>query len=185
MNRDRILIEADFNLLLAWLDPDRDAAGEKYEAIRRSLVKFFACRGCYEAEDLAVETIWRVASKAQKLRETYVGDPALYFYGVGQNVYHEWLRESRRGHPDPPPPPPERDDLALDCLDECLAGLPADSRELVVEYYRGEGRAKIKNREKRARTLGITLNALRIRACHIRASLRRCVAECVRQGAAG
>jgi len=184
MNRDRTIDEEDFNRLLEWLNPDREAACAKYATIYRNLVKFFTCRGCYEAEKCADDTIDRVIPKVQKIRETYVEDPALYFYGVAKNILHEWLRESRRAPPEPPPPP-ERDDPGLDCLDECLAHLPADSRELVIEYSRDEGRAKIKNREKWARKLGITMNALRIRACNIRASLRRCVAECVRQGAAG
>ena len=172
--------EDDFNRLLEWLDPDREAACAKYNTTYRNIVKFLACRGCYEAEDCADVTFNRVAEQAQRLREKNVR-PALYFYGVAKNVFYEWLRKSRHA-PSDPPPPPERDDLALDCLDECLAGLTADSRELVVEYYRDEGRAKIKNREKLARKLGITMNALRIRACNIRASLRGCVAECVRRG---
>jgi DNA-directed RNA polymerase specialized sigma24 family protein len=175
--------EEDFNRLLQWLDPDHEAACVKYNTIHRNLVKFFACRGCYEAEDCADRTFNRVVPQVQRLSETNA-EPGRYLYGVAKNIFREWLRESRRTPPDPPPPL-ERDDLALDCLDECLAGLPADSRELVVEYYRGEGREKIRNREKWARKLGITMNALRIRACNIRASLRACVAECVRQGASG
>jgi DNA-directed RNA polymerase specialized sigma24 family protein len=158
MNKENTIDEDDFNRLLEWLNPDRNAASAKYLALRRSLVKFFTCRGCFEA------------------------DPALYFYGVARNVYNEWLRKHRP--PPDPPPAPERDDLALDCLDECLARLPVESRTLVVEYYRDEGGAKIKSRKSQARSLGITVNALRIKACHVRASLRGCIAECVGRAAA-
>jgi DNA-directed RNA polymerase specialized sigma24 family protein len=173
--------EEDFNRLLEWLDPEREAACAKYSIIYRNIVKFFACRGCHEAEDCADETFNRVTARVRELREREV-NPPLYFYGVAKNVFREWLRKSRRARP-APPPPPERDDLALDCLDKCLAELAGESRETVVGYYRGEGRARIRSRESLARALGITLNALRVRACNLRAALRDCVAECVRRGA--
>ncbi|HEX8501095.1 MAG TPA: hypothetical protein VF659_10950 [Pyrinomonadaceae bacterium] len=178
--------EENFNRLLAWLDPDREAAGERYEAIRRGLVKMFACRGCYEAEDLAGKTLDRVASKSEKVVAEYGpgDDPALYIYAVGKYVYQEWLREKRRAAPEPPPEAAGHDEVRLACLDGCLERLPPEGRGLVVEYYRDSGRARIEHRQEVARRLGIGMNALRIRACNLRASLRRCVADCVARAAA-
>src|SRR5947209_6617862 len=37
-----------FDRLLAWLNPDREQAGQRYEEIRRRLIKIFARRGCSE-----------------------------------------------------------------------------------------------------------------------------------------
>ncbi|HEY7785163.1 MAG TPA: hypothetical protein VIB00_10575, partial [Pyrinomonadaceae bacterium] len=61
MNKDWVLTQESFDALLHWLDPQRDRAGLRYEEIRRSLIKIFACRGCAEPEDLADETINRVS----------------------------------------------------------------------------------------------------------------------------
>ena len=52
------ILETDrlaFDRLLVWLDPDRDAAGRKYEAIRARLIKVLSYRGCREAEEIADE----------------------------------------------------------------------------------------------------------------------------------
>ena len=46
-----------FDRFLFWLDPNREEAAIKYEAIRRKLIKIFTCRGCIDAEDLADVTI--------------------------------------------------------------------------------------------------------------------------------
>ena len=53
-------------MLLEWLDPNLDLAGEKYEEIRRGLIKIFGYRGCSDAEGLADETINRVARAASR-----------------------------------------------------------------------------------------------------------------------
>jgi len=49
---------------------------------------------------------------------------------------------------------------------------------LVVEYYRDAGREKIERRRNIAGRLGITMNALGIRACRIRRSLEVRVEAC-------
>src|SRR5207244_12800629 len=50
-------------------------------------------RGCMAAEDLADETINRVAARIGNVARDYEGDPASYFYGVCQNVHFEYLRK--------------------------------------------------------------------------------------------
>jgi hypothetical protein len=65
------------------------------------------------------------------------------------------------------------------CLEECLGVLSVDNRELVIQYYQDERQAKIDRRKLLARRLGIAPNALRIRACRIRASLLKCVENCL------
>ena len=93
MKKDWILTGESFDLLLAWLDSDRELAGEKYEQIRRGLIKIFVCRGCREAEDLADETIKRVSSKINEIAPNFIGkfeEKVRYFYGVGKKVQLEY-----------------------------------------------------------------------------------------------
>jgi DNA-directed RNA polymerase specialized sigma24 family protein len=188
MNREQNITQEDFDRLLAWLGPDspddRERAGQRYEAIRRRLIVIFTCRGCREAEDLADETINRVIIKLPEILDAYVGDPALYFYGVAQKVHLEYLRKRPPTHAvlQPLPAPVEEEDdgeREYECLEECIGRLPAASRELVLEYYAAEKKAKIERRKKLAERLGIALNALRIRAHRIRAALLQCVQNCV------
>jgi RNA polymerase sigma factor (sigma-70 family) len=181
MGNGRHLDQESFDTLLGWLNQDRELAARKYEEIRRRLIKIFTCRGCVEAEDLADETFDRVTRKAREVARTYVGDPALYFYGVAHNVHLEHLRGKFR-RPLPAIEPQvrvEESEPEYECLEECLRRLTRDDRELVLQYYQEEKRAKIENRKHLARQLGIAINALRIRAYKIRVILQQCVQECV------
>jgi hypothetical protein len=63
MVKRRTLTEESFESLLSWLAPERESAGRRYEDIRQALVKIFTWRGIPEAEDMADETINRVAQK--------------------------------------------------------------------------------------------------------------------------
>lgn len=178
------LTQAQFDDLLAWLDPDRNVAALRYEKIRLRLIRILACRGCWEAESLADETIDRVSAKVQWLLVNYVGDPTLYFYGVAQNVFKEYLRRKPR---ETFPPMLSGDDNSdqneqeHSCLTACMDHLSAENTNLVMNYYEGEKQAKISNRKRLADELGITLDALRIRAHRIRRELRKCVLQCLEQ----
>ena len=175
--------QAAFDQLLTWLDPDRDQAARKYEAIRARLIKIFTCRACLTPEDLADETIDRVILKQSELVGNYVGDPALYFYGVASNVLHEYFRVK----PVPEPPIATHSSIeseqSYECLDHCMEQLPARTRQLILDYYSDEAESKIQHRKKLAATLGIPLNALRIKTCRIRESLFQCVQECLKRQA--
>jgi RNA polymerase sigma factor (sigma-70 family) len=168
-----------FDTFLDWLSVDREQAGKKYEEIRRKLIKLFTCRGCTVAEDLADETINRVTKKVHEIKDTYVGDPANYFYGVAHNVHLEYLRKRAEAVPPPPPQPSDDIEQEYECLEQCMQTLPPQNRELVLQYYQEEKRAKIDHRRKLAHNLGIELNALRIRAHRIRASLQDCMRQCL------
>lgn len=177
MNKERTITQEAFDSLLAWLDPERERAGEKYEAIRRRLITIFTCRGCSAAEDLADETINRVAAKAQELMNNYVGDPALYFYGVANKVRMEYFH--RKPAALVPLPAPETDEREYDCLEQCMGELSPENRQLVLNYYREDKQARIESRKALAERMGIALNALRIRAHRIRLALQQCVEECM------
>src|SRR5687768_2284670 len=96
MIKSSSLTQQNLDNLLLWLDHDRDTAGVKYEKIRRTLIKIFAARQCHQPEDLADETLSRVARKADELATTYNGEPANFFYGVAKNVHREYLRQVAR-----------------------------------------------------------------------------------------
>ena len=128
----------------------------------------------------------RVTQKMPTLAEGYTGDPALYFYGVAHKVHLEYVR--RKPAPAPPPLPTESSDeieRESDCLERCMRQLTADNRELLMQYYQEEKRAKINQRKQLAEQLGIALNALRIRAYRIRATPQQCVPHCLEQSVAG
>lgn len=179
MNKDWVLTQESFDAMLAWLDSNREQAGQKYEDIRRRLIKIFTCRGCCEPEDLADETINRVSRRLSDIESEFVGDPVRYFYGVANKVHLEYLR----GKPIPPPPrsveTSEEIEREYECLERCIQKLTPGNRELVLQYYQEEKRAKIDHRKILAEQFGIALNALRIRAHRIRTSLQKCVQNCV------
>ncbi len=177
MSRERTITQESFDILLTWLDNDRDKAGQKYETIRNRLIKIFTCRGCNEAEDLADETINRVTIKAKEMVHNYVGEPALFFYGVAQKVYLESLRKksSQTELPYNLALTEEEPDDMQEYLKRCLAKLEPDQRELVIEYYQSSKQSKIDHRKELAEQFGIAVNALRIRAHRIRNMLQKCV----------
>jgi DNA-directed RNA polymerase specialized sigma24 family protein len=184
MNKESVLTQESFEALLNWLAPQREEAGKKYEDIRRRLIKIFACRGCSEPEDLADESINRVISKLKEIEETFQGDPALYFYGVANKVHLEYLRRPTT----PPMPLPREDSESIEkeyaCLEKCVQKLTPANRELVLQYYQEEKRAKIEHRKLLADRFGIALNALRIRAHRIRTTLQQCVQSCIQEATA-
>ena len=168
-----------FDYLLAWLNPDRDQAGRRYEEIRRRLIKIFAGHDCWEPEDLADETMRRVESNVLAVAPDWVNDPALYFYAVARNIRREYAR--RKPPPLPPPTPDveeaERDDA---CLESCMEQLFAtDERSLILEYFQGQGRTKIENRQHLCEQYGLGLNALRIKIHRLLKRLKPCVLDCV------
>lgn len=170
-----------FDALLAWLDPDRECAGQKYEEIRIRLIKIFVRRGCPIAEELADETIDRVIRKVRDLAIDYVGDPALYFCGVAHNVHLEYVKKKADPRPLPPPEPPDVLERNYNCLEHCLREFKEEDHQLILEYYQDEKRAKIDHRKRLAEQRGVPLNTLRMRAHRIRLRLQACVSDCLKQ----
>jgi RNA polymerase sigma factor (sigma-70 family) len=181
-----VLTQEMFDELLAWLNADREQAARKYEDIRGRLIRIFMHRGCTTAEDLADKVINQVARKVHEIRAYYVGDPALYFYGTARNIYSEYCKTLGNVVPVTPEilsaPPVEEFDPSEpehDCLEKCLDGMTARNRELLLEYYSEKEAAKIERHKEMAERLGIAVNALRIRMCRLRASLKECMRECL------
>jgi RNA polymerase sigma factor (sigma-70 family) len=188
------LTQEEFDRLLHWLDSDRSRAGKKYEEIRLSLIKIFTWRGCSDAEGLADETINRVTQNLHRMADTYVGDPALYFYGVAKNLRREQVRQAGRTVPitplvSPSAPPQEQEadeqgddpELQYTCMRECIGRLKPKDRELFLLYYSGEKKSK-NYRKDLAGQMGMTSNALRVRIKRLRTRLQQCIHACVELG---
>ena len=188
MPREIESTDKSFNELLAWLHPEPETAGLIYETLRADLIRIFRWRGCSDPEGMADETIIRVTRKVGEMAASYVGSPTTYFYGVAKNLLHEYDRK-RDINLLPqaeqfilPAPLTEEDDSSerlYECFERCLKRLEARERKLVIQYYDGQGKAKIDGRKRLADKLGIDLNALRVRTRRIRAKLRECIGKCV------
>lgn len=166
--------------VLRLLDVDRERAGARYEEIRRKLVRFFECRGCLHADELADKTIDRVGRRLVEGEHVRHADAGAYFHGVARNILRESWRTRGPGGPAPARPDALETDEALaerrfQCLDACLAALSPEARQLILWYYQTGERVHIEARRDLAGALGICMNALRIRAHRIRARLEACV----------
>jgi DNA-directed RNA polymerase specialized sigma24 family protein len=179
---DRGLTREDLEALLASLDPDPERAGERYEEIRRRLIRLFEWRLCDSPEDLADETINRVA---RQLRAGLVlrSDPYAYFCGVARLLtLEEGRREVRKRRAlelgERPPashPEEEEPDPRLEHLHHCLQVLSRDQQQLVLRYHQDEQR--IQARKQLCQELGIEMNALRIRVHRLRRKIETCIEE--------
>jgi DNA-directed RNA polymerase specialized sigma24 family protein len=199
LKKDWTLNAGAFRQFLIWLDDGVDSAGERYLEMRRRLARYFDRRNCSSPDELADETLNRVARKLEEKGEIVGASPAHYCYIVAKFVFLEFGR--RREHNQTSlddaqgsgrvmpylavPSRPDVDAVAkeklFDCLERCLDKLQPEDRELILDYYRGEQRAKIERRAELAARFGLTLNALSIRACRIRGKLEICVSAYVQR----
>jgi len=186
--------EPAFRKFLQWLDQGIDSNGERYLEMRRRLLRYFDHKHCLASDDLADETLNRVARRLEEQGAITEATPAQYCYIVAKFVFLEYLRQA---HPQAEAseanlssmslahaahPGAEAEEKRMQCLEQCLEKLGADERELILEYYRGGQHEKIRGRRQLAERLALTLNALSIRACRIRTRLEGCVNRCCEEG---
>lgn len=181
-----------FEELLAWLNPDRELAGSIYVDLRDGLVRIFAWNRCNDPEGMADETFDRVARQIHRLRETFEGNPKLFFYGVANNQIKEYHKKVKSFVPiedvdiagsSPEEVDEDNTEMLEECLQTCLQELSAEKRELVLAYYAKEKQAKIDHRTEIARQLGISVQTLRVRLCRIRTALEECIERRLEQQA--
>ena len=196
LREDQGLTSIAFTRLLEWLDDGVDSHGGSYLEMRRRLVLYFDRRNRPAAEELADETLNRAGRTLEKSGRIEITPPARYCYTLARFVLLEDIRRDHRHVPfeEPSPAPGPAawrtpsvpgagddetlDERRLDCLDRCLRDARPEHRDLVIEYYQDTGRQKIDRRRAMAGRLGISMNALGVRACRIRASLETCVEGC-------
>jgi DNA-directed RNA polymerase specialized sigma24 family protein len=180
----------DFELLLERLDADREAAGRKYEDLRRKLIKFFEWNRCWPPEDLTDETLDRVARRVA--REDV--DVPSFAWGVAQHLRQESARRTRRevALPDLPRAAQlsgsddiegelhERllDERRARCLSTCLRRLTRGQRELFLAYYQPCPDPSAL-RQRLAHEAGLSIRGLRVRINRLRERLEGCVWRCV------
>ena len=184
-----------FTRLLQWLDEGADSHGERYLEMRRRLVAYFDRRNRSAPDMLADETFDRVCANARN-GGTHQG------HAAGALLLRRRTLRAARRHPTPPPQravdermgaplaqphracrlttedaDPARQSLA--CLGRCL-GPPENRRSRADRrvHYRDAKRERVNGRRALAAALGITMNALGIRAWRLRASLEACVGAC-------
>lgn len=176
-----------FDRLLDRLDADRARAGERYEELRRTLVRFFQWRGAPFPDEHADETFDRVARRLAG--GIVVANLGGYCYEVARLVALE-VRKNPAARAAVLEPAilaagPAADDEAARrearavCLEECLAALPVEQRTFILEYYRDDQRRRIDRRRLLAERLGLRREALANRAQRLRDRLERCVRTCV------
>ena len=179
-----------FAQLLDCLDADHKRAAEKYEDLRRTLIRYFGWRGAPFPEEHADETFNRLAKKlGEGIQIKNIG---AYAYEVARLVCLEALKAhaGKRApleaikHQAAPAHFPEETaekEMRLACLDDCLAALPTEGRRQIVEYYRDESRDRIDRRRALAEQLGLQREALANRAQRVRDKLEHCVSRCLRK----
>jgi DNA-directed RNA polymerase specialized sigma24 family protein len=193
-----VLTPLAFNRLLRWLDNGVESHGDTYLDMRRRLVSYFDQRGRPSPDELADETLNRIARTLEENGTIPANPPARYCYAVARFVLledlrrreHRYLRLDQTACPDglltkfdTTGHDPERtlavEERRLECVERCLTRLKPEQRELILEYYYADRREKIERRRALAARLRITMNALSIRACRIRGKLESCVGSCL------
>jgi hypothetical protein len=180
--------QEEFRAFLAWLNPDKHKAADEYVRLIQRLQFFFEARhdAASHAAELADLTIDRTIKKLAEEQEVASKDPLRYV----QNVAHYILLEFRKAGltlpltVDPPDPRATANDIQvprMDCLEKCLAELPAEDAELVRKYHLRDESERVRSRQGAAKELGITAGALRVRVFRICRRLAECVADCMKK----
>lgn len=184
------LTASSFQTLLDRLDTDPSAAADKYEELRLKISHLLRWRGCAEshADELADRTLDRVAAKLSA--GEVVENVNAFAAAVARFV---WLEHSRKNKADaagddlpevsidPDLGFLDEPDERMKCLRGCFAGsMNDDDRRLVLGYYDTDADEKATSARKRlADSFGLTINALKVRACRLRMRLEACVNDCV------
>jgi DNA-directed RNA polymerase specialized sigma24 family protein len=160
-----------FERLLLALGADRESAADRYLELRRQLADYFAWQGSEFPDDLADETLNRLARKLDE--GEHIQSPGRFAFGIARHVVREdrrsqatrenVLRKVRQMDARATREPSPGTDVG-----DCLAALDRESRSLITSYYTED------DREALARRFGLSLNALRNRAMRIREKLLLC-----------
>lgn len=198
LKKDWVVTPEAFEKMLRWLDADLEVAGEKYEKVRSKLIKLFKWRNVIPEEEYADITINRVTRRIGESTDVTAENPYSYFHGTALNVIREyWRGQLKHKHTDIDTTDQtafavgdaeeeleRREDEAFEqrrfgCMRECINGLPADTRDMMLSYHHGDN--KKESRKLLSTRLGIDMNVLRIRICRIRDSLKGCVGKCIKR----
>ena len=184
MKKDWVADSQAFEALVEWLNQSGGVGGEggSYVAMHHRLASYFTRKGCRAPEELADEALTRVARRLSEEGSIAGVPPAQYCYIVARFVWLEHLRSPDFAPPtvlgeikDRSLPADEGQERMLASLDDCLARLSPDDRTIILEYYAGATNERIAKRRDLAGRLGLTANALTIKASRLRERLRACM----------
>lgn len=188
-----LITSKSFARLLEWLDEGADSSGQKYLELRQKLVAYFDRKNCLSPDELADETLNRVARRLEEEGKIEIETPAKFCYITARFVFLESLRGQGNKSVSIDEIKAEKitasneseektlKEKMLACLEKCVGELDEINRDLIVKYYYGAERIKIENRRVLAEKLGISSNALTVRACRIRGRLEKCVRKCAKK----
>lgn len=191
-----MLCRETFERLLGWLDSDRAAAAERYSNLHLKLIRFFEWNSADFPEGCADETMDIVARKVNEEHVVCdqhgeeIRNKVGFVLGVGRNVLRT-RRRTEEGRHDPLPddyPAIEGGDWEQACREECIQKIEQSHGgqwQLLCDYY-GSGRGIDERcRNKIAKRLKISRNALTIKICRIKDDLwpefRNCMRECLQK----
>jgi hypothetical protein len=180
--RDWTLSEKRLERLLNALDPeDAGGASERYNRLKERLVLFFEHNTTSDPYRLADVTLDRLAVKLDEVGLT--GREVEYFaLGLARKILLEDARERQRwreflqqlAHPFPKPA------IDHECLERAFQGVTEADRQFLAEYYPSEKPVKglADHRRDLALTLGISYDAIRVRAYNLVRRVSQLYMEC-------
>lgn len=182
-----------FDRLLNYLDADRERAGEKYEDLRRTLIRFFEWRGAPYPEEHADEAFNRIGRKLNEGIE--IKNLSAYSHEVARLMFLETTKgadskrlslESVNVNPVALNTTEEvaEKERRMMCLEDCLRTLPGEGAKLLLEYYKYEKRGQVEKRRALADRFGIRRDALANRVQRLRDKLQYCVSLCLKKKSA-
>ena len=186
MSKTDGLTSKGFEKLLALFSADRDEAGEKYEAARTGLQRFFRFKGCDDTATLADETMDRVAARLEAVEEIVKSNPIAYLLGFASNIVLEYRRKivkEREYQENLHAPLASTDHETMEtesgCLTECMGRLAQNEREMMISYFTAKGVEKQRRREILCKRLGCTAGSLYTQIHRLKLSLRGCIQDCL------
>lgn len=198
------LQDREFELLLTWLGGDSERGADAYLEFHQRITALFMNWQSCAPEDLADETLSRLAHQLADGKEIKRASRSPYVHGIAKNIRREhWRRcedckrqrvrreDGRNDEGDSDlvgsqsvigslgdSEDTDEKERMLKCLDECLDKMSEEERLILMEYYSEDKTRKIVTRDRIAGRLGVTSGALRQRIWKLRTPLRDCVVKC-------
>lgn len=170
--------------ILDLLGPDEEAAAAEYCRLHERVSRFFEWNGIDDPEALADEVIDRLGRHVTESEtKQHIRNLFGFALGIARLLLLEEFRRQRQKAEASRSWREQRanqhsDAEALDeALEHCLAKMPGDRRKLIKAYYTNERGEKVKQHQRFANEIGITINALRNRALRARQDLEACVRD--------
>src|SRR5262245_17578311 len=167
----RTLTEEEQALLIARLHPDRELARQIYQELRDKLLIFFECRDCAFPEELADETLYRIASDIWAGAQ--IADLDRYALSAARSILKDLPPRSARTSSslEQTQVSSSEEERRRSFLKRCLLDLSPEERDLLIEYYQGKKHDISIHREEMAERLGMSPGGLDLHIHRLREKL--------------